>query len=57
MTFAPFCTLECNRAYHEIVVAPDTQNITEPYCLNCGAATLPSRRLPRSRPQDVGSAR
>jgi hypothetical protein len=38
-TYPPFCSLACNREYHEIVVLPDTANHREPWCLNCGKRT------------------
>lgn len=37
--YKPFCSLECNREYARTVVSGDTENNTEPYCLNCGKPT------------------
>ena len=37
--YKPFCSLECNREYASMAVAGDTENNTEPYCLNCGKPT------------------
>ena len=41
MKYQAFCSPRCNREYHVHVVAPDTTNNTEPFCLNCGRGTEP----------------
>lgn len=45
-TYAPFCSLECNRDYSATVAVPDTANHDEPFCLNCGDPTAPRSTIP-----------
>lgn len=35
--YRPFCSIECNREFHETVVTGVSEPNLDPVCLNCGA--------------------